>query len=347
MVLLQAIKWVSIVILVSISGAYARPMPVPGDINFPALIKNSTVICRGRVLASKNPESRNVSKSETSTETLFRLDRIYKGNVPDKKIRIVAGEGNSTLSFGQNLVVGKDYILFLKHQSHGLALVSLFNTAFQNSKNKARQSKNKSSLERDLESDLLFALEHDEPEIILDSIYLLHGLKSDAARNKIRTLTKHKNDEIRGHALRFLLDLGDFSILESIIEYSNRGRSSRSADMLLTVSIEQIDNKAALNTMHVLTRSKDKFYRRSAIRSIKKIKSGKSVSLLISLLDDEDVDIRFSCVMSLVKIVGKGGKFGSSSGLFESNEESVGLWKEWWKNRSESQKQYYGTGESS
>lgn len=96
--------------------------------------------------------------------------------------------------------------------------------------------------------------------------------------------------------------------------------------------IAEIDNPEALAQLEALSTSGVLSVRHGAMDAIRRIRSPRSIPLLISRLDDSDNLVRYVALITLAETAGKDeGDYAPSMYLFDSKPEYyISLWKQWW-----------------
>lgn len=338
---------IPVLFMAGISLSMATLRPSPGSVDIASLIAKSTIICRGKVLDTNisSPEARSDLKPEHTV--FFQPDRFYKGQIMADKVYFSTMERTLNLHSGRNLKKGEYHILFLKTQGNSTDQAYFLNSNFKTSSRKGRFSKKNASFKELIGIDLKKALDQNDPDILSDTFSLLRALKIAVISDRVKQLATGELKNIRGYALALIVQSGDRSIMNLVLDHVTASPVNSIGDKYLENSIRQINDESFLDDLHGIALSGHDSYRRASLQSLRKLKSKRSVSVMMILLDDKNIEIRYSSLMVLNKIVPKSSKYGPSWKTFNSSEEAVRLWKEWWKNRPDSQKQHYGTRQSS
>jgi hypothetical protein len=146
--------------------------------------------------------------------------------------------------------------------------------------------------------------------------------------------TQSEDPETAVPALGVLLKTKTTDSIEQLKRYLDNYKSN--VDLLAFSSIgselSRIDNVKALGPLEALSSSHFIAIRHGAMDAIRRIKSPKSIPLLVARLDDSDSAVQYVALITLAEVLSKyDGDYAPSMYLFDKKPQYyVGLWKQWW-----------------
>lgn len=150
----------------------------------------------------------------------------------------------------------------------------------------------------------------------------------------VMPLTESHNSQIALTAIGVQLRTKSLSSLNKLQKYLETYPSNTEPLALSVIDSELrgIDDPGALNVLESLSVSSSRSVRYGAMDGIRKIRDPKSISFLITKLDDPDSNAEYTALITIAEITGKDeGDFAPSMYLFDRNPQYyLALWRKWW-----------------
>ena len=310
------------------------------------LVETSDLICKGRVIRTdkigqterKNKKGQLVGRFD-SMVVEFQVDRIIMGGpiIEPLEVEFEQMTAGVVLSH-EELKQGEYALVFLKKRGDRYAFTSWFRGKINISNTPLKVVAKGSDPMSLIKQELLNSLRDKNPNATLPSLKILEELKDKSADTHIETLLDRLDPNavaVRGQALITLIRIGNIDHIAEAINYIDQETTTRTHKFyktFLTHSLERIRDPNAIVQLHPLLKHPNELVRSQVAQSLRHIKSPSSIPYLIEGLDDSNVDVRYSCMMGLYKILGKKGTWGATTNYFRANEsEYLSLWKNWWQ----------------
>lgn len=182
--------------------------------------------------------------------------------------------------------------------------------------------------------------------LFTDSLDDLRALRGKEASSAIKNALDNTKDPFsRGQALVALMNLGDYSRFDDVVDYLYNADDSvlnvTGTKGMLSTRIRSIKDPALIEKycIPLLMQHPDDFIRRNAAYAIWHAKLTNAVPYLVEGLKDSDQDTRYNCMMGIYETTGKKQPgWAPSTSLFKTNEhEYISKWQGWWdtKGRNE------------
>ena len=318
------------------------------------LIETSDLICKGRVIRTdkigqserRNEEGQLIAKIDSKV-AVFQVDRVIKGGPIIDPLEVEFEDVSQGVYLGYEPLDPNEYvILFLKKKGSKYAFTSQYRGKIHISREPLKVEAKGSDPMALIKQELLNSLKDKDPNATLPSLKILEELKDKSAEVHIDALLDRLDPNavaVRGQALITLIRIGNIDHIAEAINYIDQETTTRTHKFyktFLTHSLERIRDPNAIVQLHPLLKHPNELVRSQVAQSLRHIKSPSSIPYLIEGLDDSNVNVRYSCMMGLYKMLGKKGNWGATTNYFRANEsEYLSLWKNWWQQEG---KEKYG-----
>jgi hypothetical protein len=300
------------------SFAGASPRPPFATEPIPKLMADSSLVCKGEVTSALAIKFAFQPQRFSGTATVH-VDRCYKGIPPSNDISVLFDDTLPSAGGARQVVLrtGDYRLFFLKSEDGKFKPVDDFFSVLTISRLVAVVPQNLSDPIRLLELDLKAGLNESDQDRLLDSIRMLGNLKRLRSTAKLKQLANSSDPIVRTYVYEALLNLGDYSVLPSVGEFfATQPQAPRELfmprDHLLSMQyrlasqISVIKDPQALPQLEHFLLSENLILRREALQAVRAINSPHSAPLFYKLLDDSDVDNRFSAMQGLLTLSGGG-----------------------------------------
>jgi hypothetical protein len=314
MVRLRSVVWS---IVLAGSFGYAYPRPVEGSEPIPKLMSDSSLVCKGEV--SFAPALKFVPRPPRFGGTAtVRVDRCFKGALPSSDISVLfddilpAGGGPAVV-----LRTGDYRLFFLKEQDGKYEPTEEFFSTLTISRLTPVASTSITDPMRLLELDLKAGLTDSDLDRVLDNIRMLGNMRHLQSTAELEMLESSPDPMVRAYVYEAMLRLGDYSVLPAVgTFFASQPEAPQELfmprDRLLLMQyrlasqITTIKDASELPQLEEFLLSDKLILRQNALDAVRAINSPHSSPFFYKLLNDSDVDIRFSAMQGLLTLAGGG-----------------------------------------
>jgi len=328
------------------SSAFAYPRPPSGAENIPALMAESTLVCKGEVVEAPTPtfvrSSAALARMTATAEV--HPDRCFKGTPPGSTIPVLFDRFLPAAG-GPAFVLRKgDYrVFFLKPQNKQYAIVNEWFGALPASRELGPVPESADSMLL-LELDLKAGLRDSDSERVLDSIRMLGNMKKLNSTAELRKLLDSPDLLVKTYVWQALLRLKDYSVLPAVADFFNSQPEPPHELFLprdrlfqmyyeLEREIEGIRDPSTLPYLERFAVSHvDYRLRDSALQALRAIGSAHSAATFLKELDDPNPDNAFAAMHGLLRLAG-GGPIDwvpTWKQFDETPQFYAGKCREWW-----------------
>jgi hypothetical protein len=192
------------------------------------------------------------------------------------------------------------------------------------------------SVKQRIRSQLIQALNSNDPQEVINGIYWLTEMDEDVPQERLIQFTKSKNMDLRLAALRRLISYKNPTAIREVAllllspdiykEISN----SQFFDLAWTLELEA--SCVSLDLANRLASSTNAKVQRIGVRILKEVGDSSSIPHLISALDAENIDTQISAIVALSRITGKKGPGWNE--FMKNPSAETQKWKNWWQEES-------------
>jgi hypothetical protein len=331
-----------LLLLLGSSCTFAYPRPPIGTEDIPALMAESTLVCKGEVVQAPpltfTRSSDSVPRMTAVAEV--RPDRCFKGTPPRSSIPVLF-DGLVPVGGGPFFVLQKgDYrLFFLKPQNSRYAVSSQWFGALPISRQLGTVPERADSMYL-LELDLKAGLADSDPERVLDSIRMLGNMK------KLHSTRELDSPDllVQAHVWQAFLRLKDYSVLPAVAEFFERQPDPPEnlllpQDRLFAIQVELQSEIAGIRDPGTLpylerfaARGHDYHLRDFALQALRAMYSLHSAATFLRELDDPNSDNGFSAMQGPLSLAGGGAIAWVPT--WEQFKEAppfyAGKCREWW-----------------
>ena len=301
-------------------GAFAYPRPPFGTENIPALMAQSTLVCKGEVVQAPTPIVAPLSHSirRMTAVAEVRPDRCFKG-MPSSELIPVLFDGFLPAAGGPNFVLHTgDYRLFFLNPRKGKYAVSdEWFGALPISRELGSAPEGADGLYL-LELDFKAGLADSDPQRVLDSIRMLGNLKHLHSAAELRELLDSHDAMVKTHVWQALLRLNDYSVLPAVAQFFASQPEPPDElllprDRLFAIQLELQDEMMGIRDPSTLpylesfaASGRDDRLRARALQALRVIGSPHSAAIFLKDLDDPNSDNGFSAMQGLLSLAADG-----------------------------------------
>jgi hypothetical protein len=288
--------------------------------NIPALMTESTLVCKGEVVQAPAPIVCPPSQPITrmTAVAIVQADRCFKGG-PSGALIPVFFDGLLPAAGGPTFVLNTgDYrLFFLKPRDGKYAVSDEWFGALPISRHLGPAPNGADSMYL-LELDLKAGLADSDPERVLDSIRMLGNMKHLHSESELRELLDSHDVLVKAHVWQALLRLKDYSVLPAVARFF----ASQPApphelvlprDELFLIQLELQDEMMGIRDTSTLpylesfaASGRDYALRASALQALRAIGSTHSAATFLKELDDPNSDNAYSAMQALLSLTGGG-----------------------------------------
>jgi len=245
------------------------------------------------------------------------------------------------LGFG-SLKKGDVAILFLKNsKQNSFDFANKYHPKIPLFKFYEQQDVATNNVKKRINSQLMQALESDNPKEITNAIFWLTEIDEDIPQDKLLEFAKSENKDLRVASLRRLIRYKNkTAILDASLwlltpNIDIKLSESQLAELAWTLELEA--GNVDLDLANRLAASSNEIIQRVGVYILREVGNRSSIPILIQALDAENIDTQVSAVGVLSKIT---GKKGASRDEFMKNPSSeTQKWKAWWQEESKKKRE--------
>jgi hypothetical protein len=302
------------------SCVFAYPRPPRGTENIPALMAESTLVCKGEVVQAPPPIVSPPSKPVTRMTAVakVRADRCFKGRPPGALIPVFF-DGLLPAAGGPAFVLNTgDYrLFFLKPREGRYAVSDEWFGALPISRQLGSAPDSADSMYL-LELDLKAGLADSDSERVLDSIRMLGNMKHLHSESELQALLNSRDLLVKAHVWLALLRLKNYSVLSAVAQFFASQPAPphellMPSGQLFAIQFDLQDEVANIRDPSTLpylesfaTDGRDPALRGSALQALRAIGSPHSATTFLKVLEDPNSDNSFSAMQGLLSLAGGG-----------------------------------------
>jgi len=186
-----------------------------------------------------------------------------------------------------------------------------------------------------LEAELMASLSDPDSEVARTALEQVGNLGSVRSTQAIRNIASAGAPDFQGLAHRALLRLGDYSLLDQAVRYTEEPAQELDLQRLqlgVVEAIGDIENRSAVPALNSLLASPSVNLRRAAAKALRAIDDPSSARFLVRALDDSDRDVQYDAGMALAVLAGASPDNAPARDVFDrSPAKYLGKWKSWWE----------------
>lgn len=335
----------TLVILSAGGNAQAR---ISGRENTGSLFKKADVVIKGEVISIKDappasPSEQNDLAAKYAEKIHakrrvgeIRIDRLIKGDISASTVEVLfyenanSGADSPTIELKQ----GEYLIVFLKQLGQSLTFLDLDNGKMSVPKGGGGNRPPKIEARKAMREELLQLVRNSDPDVASSGIQSLGELgEKEALMPELKKLRSSRHQRVKRKSVLWLARSGDRDSLKELVAdiKADKDAPSRMENLEALDSIgDSKDSEAALSLVELLSHP-DKYVRRKAMESLRKIKNPKTLPAIAGALDDSDQIVQYDAMMTMCMMSSAKPQGCPSTILFKANPDKyVSEWKAWW-----------------
>jgi hypothetical protein len=291
-------------------------------------------ICQAEQVTTVDPKPEKQGEFTAECKVLATL----KGeNMESITVLTFLGDTNRRNKGFRCLKKGDIAVLFLKHEKQNtFDFANKYHPKIPLFKFYEEQSVATNNIQKRISSQLMQALESDNPEEVTSAIFWLTETKEDIPQDKLLEFSKSENKDLRVASLRRLIRyknkaaIRDASLWLLTPDINTKLTESQLYDFAWPLALEA--TSVDLGLANKLASSSNKIVQRIGVCILKEIGDNSSIPILIEALEAKNIETQRSAYIALSRITGYKGTVWDE--FWKNPSADIQKWKNWWQEKN-------------